>query len=399
MPTPPNRNIQRLTLHVGVGTLASALSNVFSAVFLIRVGLAPAEVFLAFAAILALRFMIRPIVLIAAPAMGLRRALIFGIVLSSLSCLVLALIDGVGLALVVFIAVSALGQVFYCACYHVFFSALGDAERRGSQIGWVQALAAVAALAGPGLGGLLLTTFGPGAAFGTAFLVGLAGILPLLRIDEPRVERAMPEGAYAAAANAVRLYFADGWIQVSLTTAWSIVVFQALCGRYDSFGGTLSLAALAGAVGGLVLGRVIDSGRGRAALWLNAAVLAAGLVLRCLTFGHAAAVVAVAVGTTMLSGLYLPSWMTPVYNEAKISPCVLRFQVARRGRLGRRRRARGRRGGGDLLLRTAGHGGDPAGAADGVGAGVAARPLLCDAIPRGAGDVGRRPGVKSARGK
>jgi hypothetical protein len=82
MPTQPNRNIQRLTLHVGVGTLASALSNVFSAVFLIRVGLAPAEVFLAFAAILALRFMIRPIVLIAAPAMGLRRALIFGIVLS-----------------------------------------------------------------------------------------------------------------------------------------------------------------------------------------------------------------------------------------------------------------------------------------------------------------------------
>ena len=41
--------------------------------------------------------------------------------------------------------------------------------------------------------------------------------------------------------------------------------------------------------------------------------------------------VAVAVGTTMLSGLYLPSWMTPVYNEAKISPCVLRFQFAAEG--------------------------------------------------------------------
>ena len=81
-------------------------------------------------------------------------------------------------------------------------------------------------------------------------------------------------GAYAAAANAVRLYFADGWIQVSLTTAWSIVMFQALGGRYDSFGGTLSLAALAGAVGGLVLGRLIDNGRGRRRCWLNAAVLA-----------------------------------------------------------------------------------------------------------------------------
>ncbi len=331
MAAPPNRNVQRLTLHVAIGALASALSQVFSAVFLIRVGLAPAQVFLAFAAILALRFVTRPVVLIAVPAMGLRRALILGSVLCSLTCPLLAFIDGVGLTLVSFIVVSALGQVFYCTCYHVFFSALGDAERRGSQIGWVQALAAVAALAGPGIGGLLLTAFGPGAAFGTAFLVGLAALLPLLHIDEPRLERAMPEGAYAAAANAVRLYFADGWIQVSLTTAWSIVMFQALGGRYDSFGGTLSLAALAGAAGGLVFGRLIDSGRARPALWLNAAVLAAGLVLRSLTFGHAAAVVAVAVGTTMLSGLYLPSWMTPVYNEAKISPCLLRFQFAAEG--------------------------------------------------------------------
>ena len=199
-------------------------------------------------------------------------------------------------------------------------------------------------------------------------------------------------GAYAAATNAVRLYFADGWIQVSLTTAWSIVMFQALGGRYDSFGGTLSLAALAGAIGGLVLGRLIDNGRGRAALWLNAAVLAAGLVLRSLTFGHAAAVVAVAVGTTMLSGLYLPSWMTPVYNEAKNFALRAALSVRRRRRLGRRRRARGRLGGGDLLLRTAGHGCDPAGAADGVGAGVAARPPLRDAIPRSARDVSHHLG-------
>ena len=205
----PNRNIQRLTLHVAIITLATALSYVFSAVFLIRVGLAPGQVFLAFAAILALRFVTRPVVLVAVPAMGLRRALIFGIVLSSLSCLLLAFIDGVGLALVSFVVVSALGQVFYCTCYHVFFTALGDAERRGSQIGWMQALGAGAALAGPGIGGLLLTMFGPGAAFGTAFLVSLAAILPVLHIDEPQIERVMPEGAYAAAANAVRLYFAD----------------------------------------------------------------------------------------------------------------------------------------------------------------------------------------------
>lgn len=110
MDSQPNRNIQGLMLHGAVGTLAATLSSVFSAVFLIHVGLASVQIFLAFAAILALQFIIRPVVLIAAPAMGLRRALVLGTVLSSLSCPLLALVDGVGIALALFIAVSALAK-------------------------------------------------------------------------------------------------------------------------------------------------------------------------------------------------------------------------------------------------------------------------------------------------
>jgi DHA1 family inner membrane transport protein len=325
---PSNRNIQRLTLHTAVGTLASTFSSVFSAVFLFRVGLAPVQVFFVFAAILGLRFFTRPLVLVAAPVTGLRRAFILGAVLNALSCPALAFVDGVGLALAMYALTSALGQVFYYTCYHALFSTVGDADRMGSQLGGCQALSALAALFGPGIGGILLTRFGPWAAFGTAFLVTLVAILPILRVDEPLVTRMAPVGAYAAAKNAARLYFADGWIQVSLTTAWSILTFQALGGRYDSFGATTSLAGLVGAVGGMVLGRLIDKGNARSAVWMNAATLTVGLILRSVTFGHPAAVVAVAVSTAMLSGLYLPSWMTPVYNQAKVSPCMLRFQFA-----------------------------------------------------------------------
>jgi DHA1 family inner membrane transport protein len=159
-------------------------------------------------------------------------------------------------------------------------------------------------------------------------LVSLLSVLPLLRIAEPPIPRTVPDGAYAAAKNGAMLYFADGWMQISLTTAWSMVMFHALSGRYDSFGGTLSLASLAGAAGGIVLGRFIDKGHGRRALWLNAFILAVGLLLRSVTFGHAGAVIAVAIGTTLFSGFYVPAWMTPVYNEAGISPCLLRFQFA-----------------------------------------------------------------------
>jgi MFS family permease len=331
MATISRRDIGRLALHSAVWTLASALSATFSVVYLLRAGLSPAQIFLSFAAILALRFVMRPVVLYAGPAMGLRRAFILGAVFFALSWPALALVHGIGPGLALFVVLSSLGQVFYCTCYHVFFTALGDSGRRGTQVGLFQALATLAAVAGPAVGGFLLATRGPWLTFGVAFLIAMAAIVPLLRIAEPPIVREKPDGAYAAAKRGVKLYFADGWIQVGLTVAWSIVLFQALHDRYDSFGGTLSLAALAGALGGIVLGRLIDKGHGRSAVWINAAILAIVIVLRAATFGNAAAAVAVAIVTTMIGGFYLPSWMTAAYNEATIAPCTFRFQFAAEG--------------------------------------------------------------------
>jgi hypothetical protein len=80
----------------------------------------------------------------------------------------------------------------------------------------------------------------------------------------------------------------------------------------------------------MVLGRVVDRGHARRVVWINASILAATLCC-ALVGGNAAAVIAVAVGTTLFSGLYLPTWMTAVYNEAKLAPCMLRFQFAAEG--------------------------------------------------------------------
>jgi DHA1 family inner membrane transport protein len=326
-----NRDLRRLALHMAVWALAWALSGAFSAVVLFRAGLAPTHIFLAFSAILALRFVLRPVVLITAPVIGLRRAMILGAIFCALSYPALVLVDGIGPGLLTFVVASALGQVFYCTCYHVFFTALSDDGRRGGQVGAFQALGTLAVVLGPAAGGVLLVSHGPWVAFGTAFLIALVAILPLLRIAEPPIVRATPRGAYDAAKIGVRLYFADGWIQVGLTSAWSIVLFQSLHERYDSFGVTLSLAALAGSVGGILLGRLIDNGHARAAVWINAVILAVGVVLRSVTFGHTAFAVSVAIGTTMVGGLYLPSWMTAAYNEAKLAPCTFRFQFAAEG--------------------------------------------------------------------
>lgn len=326
-----NSNISRLALHSTALALAFAMSTGFSAAFLLRAGLSPAQIFLSFAAILALRFAARPMVLFAAPVFGLRRTFIFGAFVTAVSCPALAFVDGVGVGLLAYIVLTSIGHVFYFTCYHVFFTAHSDGGRCGTQVGAFQVFGTLATIAGPAAGGFLLAMRGPPLTFAVAFFIALVGILPLLRIADLPLARKSPPQAYSAATTGAKLFFADGWIQMSLTSAWSLVLFEALHDRYDFFGGTLSVATLAGAVGGLWLGRHIDSGRARHAVWINAAILMFVVAARVATFGNAAAAVAVAIATAAVAGIYIPSWLTAVYNEAKLAPCAFRFQFAAEG--------------------------------------------------------------------
>jgi hypothetical protein len=66
----------------------------------------------------------------------------------------------------------------------------------------------------------------------------------------------------------------------------------------------------------------------RRATWINAATLAGTLIAKAVCGSETVAVLAVAFATTALGGLYVPSLMTAIYNEAKASPCPFRFHFA-----------------------------------------------------------------------
>src|SRR5262249_49231703 len=84
-------------------------------------------------------------------------------------------------------------------------------------------------------------------------------------------------------------------------------------------------------VAGLVLGRLIDAGHGARAAWIGLTAVAAVTILRALSYGNAPfAVFANACGALVVC-LYVPVFGTAVYNQAKRSPCVLRFHVAAEG--------------------------------------------------------------------
>jgi DHA1 family inner membrane transport protein len=327
-----NAAVNRLALHSTLHQSAWSISGIFFTVFLIRAGFSPAAVFLVLAAMLAVRLALRPLVLAAVAAIGLRKTLILGSVLCVPQILALAAVRGVvDLELILYILASGVADVFYWTCYHAAFAQLGDTKNRGAQVSARALLSTLAGAAGPVIGGGLLAVSSAWSAFGVGAVIMLASVLPLLKIPEIPVVISKTSHSFKAAREGAALFATDGFITCGSWIAWDIISFASLDQRYDAFGGLLGAAALAGAVGGMVLGRLIDAGHTRRAVWLNAAVIGGLLILKALCGGSPTGVVVSTLVATALAGIYLPTLMTAVYNEAKASPCVFRFHFVAEG--------------------------------------------------------------------
>lgn len=325
-----NTVINLLNLHYGIFAVVMTGAGAFYCVFLLNSGVPLPGVLVAMAAILLTRFVVRPIVPAFAPRFGLRRLLIAGTVLIGIQMLLLARVHGVGPALYMLIAVSAFGDAIYWSSYHAYFAALGDHAIRGHQVGAREAIVAVVGVLSPAATGWLLVAFGPWAAFGASSAATLAAIAPLVWTPDVTVATRVP-GAWKAARFGVAMFAIDGWIQSGFVFTWQIALFVSLKQSFLNFGGALALAALVGAGAGLILGRHIDFGGGRRAALIAAFAMGAVMVLRAAASGAPALAVAANALASAAACLYTPTMMTAVYNQAKRSPCVLRFHVATEG--------------------------------------------------------------------
>jgi len=125
----------------------------------------------------------------------------------------------------------------------------------------------------------------------------------------------------------VLLFATDGFISSISVFVWDIISFMSFGERYDVFGGVLALASLAGALGGMALGRFIDAGHGAHAVRINAAVLTAVLLLKAACVASPQAVAVATIAANLFGGFYMPVLMTAIYNDAKAAACTLRFQI------------------------------------------------------------------------
>jgi hypothetical protein len=325
-----NAAVNRLNIHYAVHALASGAGGVFFGVFLLRAGMSAAGVLVVLSAILAGRFAVRPIVLPLGIRFGLRPLVVTGAVLIAAGYPILARVHGVDLALLALCIVSAVGDALYWTSYHAYFAAVGDREHRGHQVSAREALASLIGIAAPLLGGWALATLGAKTAFGTVALIQALSAVPLFGAPNVRVAR-VADGAFRTSFDGIAIFAAEGWTSAGLVMVWQIALFVTLGQSFTAFGGAMALAALVGAVSGLILGRAIDLGGGSRAASLALGAISLTILLRASSLDSPAlAVIANALGA-FAGLLYMPTLMTAVYNLAKRSPCTLRFHIATEG--------------------------------------------------------------------
>jgi MFS family permease len=355
-----NETVNLLNLHYGIHALALSGGGAFFSAYLLDAGVPAPAVLAAYALILAARFAVRPLLLMPAGRWGMKPLVIGGTVLAALQFPLLAEVHGVGWELLALCAVAAVGDTVYWTSYHAYFAALGDAEHRGHQLGAREAIVAMVGIVGPLLTGWALATLGPRIAFGATAAVILV------------------------AAPGVLMFAADGWIAASYVFVWQIALFLSLGESFTAYGGAMALAALVGAASGLVLGRLIDAGHGRRAVWLACAALVAVIGLRAAAYASPLlAVAANAAGDADDRGLQSG-------QGGALHPAI---SCRHRRRLGRGRGERMPARGRSALVRCADLARDPARAAGDCGGFRAAVALLRAPRPAGVrgGRRGRRP--------
>ena len=268
-----------LTLHYGLYQLAVAMALGFAGAYLIQGGLSLQEALSAYAALLALRCLLRFAGLQLVRKAGYRRAVFLGALLAALQFWPMSYATHpFGLAAWLFVV--ALAESLYWPVYHSAVAVTGVDGSRGRELGIRAAVGAIVAIAGPFTGGLLMQHVGAVANFAIAGAIMAMAAIPLFLM------RDFDAGPVPGAGQSLRnidsrtfaIFASDGWMSAGMHLAWPMVLFVALDSNYEQMGLANALAGIAGAAGALLCGRAIDRGSRDKYLMIVSIALAGGLL-------------------------------------------------------------------------------------------------------------------------
>jgi hypothetical protein len=323
------RQFRLLTTHCVLSSLAMSLAGGFVGAYLLRIGFSVAAAIAINGILLAIRCAMRAALLPAIRRLGAGRALLVGRALMALQFLPLIHADRPGW-LILWVLIVSTGECIYWPICHAAYAMSGGGGRRGWQIALRQIASTGVSVAGPMIGGEVLTQIGANAEFELAAILGLISATPLLwmnRLDLGRIPT-LRQSMRLTDTVGLLAFVGDGWLSAGLGVAWPMVLFSLLGSSYDALGWASSVAALVGALAGLGCGIAIDRGYRTTLIRGVTAALIFSVVLRLASaWAPWGAFAANAFGAAV-GGAYYPVLMSMIYDRAKRSESAYHFHLA-----------------------------------------------------------------------
>lgn len=181
--------------------------------------------------------------------------------------------------------ISGLSASFFFIAYHVEFSKIKHPNHVGKEVGNMQIFQKIAAIAGPLIGGVAGSFFGPKYIFIIASLVLVASLWPLFRTKEPvRLHQKLDYRAIPL-KKTIRDYISYIGLGIENTLSinlWPLYVsLFALTGSvYAQLGALTSFSVLASIFAAHMIGRYIDTQNARPLLRYSSAINAVVYLVR-----------------------------------------------------------------------------------------------------------------------
>jgi MFS transporter, DHA1 family, inner membrane transport protein len=325
-----NRRFNLIYVHAALQAFTSYGGEAFAFVYLLKAGISVPVVLLSIGGLFGSRLVFRMLVLPLAKRMGLRNALILGILLEGSAYPLLSQVTEADALLVAYLGVWAVSSSIYWTTYHAYVVLIGDGEHRGAQVSAMEFVGTFMGIIAPITTGLLLTWFAPIIAFSVVGLAMAASAIPLLFLPNLKIapDADMPQETRRLAR---LVMFTDGLRAGAFYFTWLIALFITLGSSFAAYGGALSLAGIAGAAAGLFVGRSIDLGKGRRAAQIGFAVVAVAILARAFGYPYPWSAVLANAMAAVAMPIYGTAFGARVYALAQHSPCPLRFHIIAEG--------------------------------------------------------------------
>ncbi len=320
-----NKNVNILTLHTGIWRFANNIFDVFSAVYLLGLGISFPVVALIMVGSLILRALLRPLSMILSEKIGLRKALIFGVFVSSGLFLVLAKVHGLNFWLYFYMFYLSLHDITYWLPYHSYYAAAGDEENRGKQIGPLHGIVNLFRTLAPLAGGLIITHFGFLPLYVNATIIMLFSAVPLFYAKDvtPGEPLDWREAFRSIDKRGLVMQMGDGLTYMH-DFVWTIVLFY-LVGNYVTFGGLVTFELLSTTILCVVLGYYVDKGKGKRIATIGLFLTGIAILARGLWVHTVPQVIIIDVLIAFAATFYSSSFSVAFYNLAKESRNTLWF--------------------------------------------------------------------------